>query len=62
MSAPKALFSVFILMGLARADSLKCLSGAGNALEGLMKLQRQHGSQAAGSSHSAVQRGNVRRN
>lgn len=32
VSAPKLLFSVFISMALARADSLKCLSGAGDAL------------------------------
>lgn len=32
VSAPKPLFSVFISMALARADSLKCLSGAGDAL------------------------------
>lgn len=41
MSALKALFSVFILMSLVRVDSLKGLSGAGNALWGLMKLQCQ---------------------
>lgn len=41
VSAPRTLFSVFILTVGARADSLTCLHGAANALQSLMKLRRR---------------------
>lgn len=37
-AAPEALFSVWVLMGLARADSLRCLSPVANALKATAKL------------------------